>query len=156
MIEAIEIQIDLTAVFWDRFPEADLLIDHVEISKHVIDRPKYQIKNTVSLAMDQPHFLQLSRRGKSDDQCRVVDGQQKDQYIIIDRVSIDGIDIQNLVWSQSWYEPEYPDAWSDQQRAAGIDLETKVLGETWLSHNGVWNFGFSSPFYKFLIDQFRT
>jgi hypothetical protein len=154
MHECIKVKIVLTAEFWDLFPMIDLIIDGITVSQHIIDQKKYTIEDTVDLAMDQPHLLQIRRKNKSDDQCMIVDGEKKDQYVIIDEVVIDGIDVQNLIWDRCWYEPEYPEIWADQQKKAGVVLESKVIGETWLSHNGIWNFEFSSPFYKFVIRQF--
>lgn len=155
MQERIKVRIVLTAEFWDSFPMVDLIMDGVTISQHVINQKTYTIEDTVDLAMDHPHLLQIRRKNKSDDQCIIVDGKQKDQYIIIDEVIIDGVNVQNLIWDRCWYEPEYPETWATQQKNAGVDLESKIIGETWLSHNGNWYFEFSSPFYKFVIGQFR-
>jgi len=152
--ERILIKIDIIAQFWHHPPMIDMLIDGVVVSQDVIDKKKYSIKNTVNLDINQIHLLQLRRYNKSDDQCVIVDGIKKDQYVIIDSVVIDGVNIQNLIWHRSWYEPQYPEVWAEQQKSAGVDLEPKVIGETWLSHNGTWNFEFSSPFYKFVISQF--
>ena len=116
----------------------------------------YTVEETVELELNMPHVLQIHRYNKSDDQCVTIEGHKKDQYVIIDNVIIDGIDVQNLIWSRGWYEPEYPVLWASEQAQAGIELETKVLGETWLAHNGIWNFVFSSPFYKFVISQFEN
>ena len=156
MNEKIKIQIKLTAEFWDKFPIVDLVLDNNRISHHVIDKKQYVIEDVVELEMDKPHLLQLRRSNKSDDQCIEINNQKQDQYVIIDEVSIDGINVENLIWNRSWFEPQYPVLWAEQQKENGIELETKVIGETWLSHNGVWNFEFFSPFYKFVISQFGT
>ena len=153
--ERIKISVDITAEFWDQPPMVDVFIDGICIGQHVIDSKKYHIEHEVLMRLDANHKLQLKRYNKSDDQCKVVDGEQKDQYIILDRICIDGIDIQNLVWSRGWYEPDYPMVWKQQQELAGTVLESKIIGETWLSHNGMWNFDFFSPFYKFVISQFK-
>jgi hypothetical protein len=155
MHEQIKIKIELIAEFWDRFPMIDMVINGDWISQHIIDQRCHTIENTVNLQMGQSHLLQLHRYNKSDDQCQIIDGRKKDQYVIINDVIIDGINVQNLIENQCWYEPEYPEVWARQQKNTGIDLESKVIGETWLSHNGIWNFEFSSPFYKFVIKQFK-
>lgn len=156
MVENIKIQIMLRSEFWDKPPMIDLLINDIKIAHHTIDQKKYSIEDNLSLELGQPHHLKLRRHNKSDDQCVNSDGCTKDQYVIIDTVIIDGMDVQNLIWDRSWYEPQYPKVWAQQQMAAGTNLETKVKGQTWLSHNGVWNFTFFSPFYKFVISQFRN
>ena len=155
MIERIEIQINLSGEFWDKFPMIDLILDTDVISRYTINQKKFCIKQIVDLELQKPHRLQLYRYNKFDNQCVIVENKKKDQYVIIDDIMIDGINIQNLIWSRCWYEPEYPEMWAKQQNEKGIELETKIIGETWLSHNGTWNFDFSSPFYKFVISQFR-
>lgn len=155
VIERIKIEIDITAEFWDKPPMVDIIVDNKVIHKHTIDQKKYVIAHEVDLELDKPHCLQIKRYNKTDDQCKIIDGEKKDQYIIIDQVSLDGINVENLIWSRSWYEPEYPAHWKQEQEQAGIMLEQKIIGETWLSHNGVWNFEFSSPFYRFVIKQFQ-
>lgn len=155
MFERVKIIIDITAEFWDQPPMIDLVINDTLIGKHVIDKKHYVIDHSVDLEISRSHKLKLKRYNKSDDQCTIVDGNKKDQYVILDRVSIDGIDIQNLIWSRSWYEPQYPEVWKQQQEQAGTMLEEKVIGETWLSHNGVWSFEFTSPFYLYVIKQFK-
>jgi len=155
VIERIKIKINFFAEFWDQYPMIDISIDSIKISTHIINERYHTVESTVDLEMDKSHLLQIHRYNKSDDQCRIIDGEKKDQYIIIKNLLIDGIDIKNLIWSRSWYEPHYPESWVKEQIQAGIDLESKVLGETWLSHNGIWNFRFSSPVYKFIISQFR-
>jgi len=82
-------------------------------------------------------------------------GSRFDQYVILNQVCIDGIDVQNLIWHRSWFEPIYSTVWKQQQIDAGVALEEKIIGETWLSHNGTWKFEFFSPFYKFIISQFE-
>ena len=155
MYEQIKIKIELSAEFWDCFPMVDMIVDKDTISQHTVNQKNYTIENTVNLQMDQTHLLQLYRYNKSDNQCVMIDDEKKDQYVIVNNVIVDGINVQNLIWDRCWYEPEYPEVWARQQKQAGIDLESKVVGETWLSHNGMWNFEFSSPFYKFVIKQFK-
>lgn len=155
MVERIKIKIDLIAEFWDKFPMIDIILDDRMISQHIIDKKLYTIENIVELDLDQDHILQIRRYNKSDDQCVTINDEKKDQYVILDRLSIDDIDVQNLIWNRSWYEPVYPEIWKKEQESEGLSLEDRVIGEIWWSHNGMWNFKFYSPFYKFVISQFR-
>lgn len=155
MLERISIVIGLTTEFWDKPPMIDLLVDGVIIATHIINNKTYKIKTTVDLGLGQEHVLQLHRYNKSEGQCVIGDQIKKDQYVIVNDVIIDGINVQNLIWDRCWYEPEYPAVWAQQQQDAGVVLQSKVVGETWLSHNGTWHFVFSSPFYKFVIKQFE-
>jgi hypothetical protein len=155
MNENIKIKIDITAEFWDKLPMVDVILDNKLIHQHVIDQKKYVILHNIELELGKSHHLKLKRYNKTDDQCKIIDGEKKDQYIILDRVALDGIDVENLIWSRSWYEPDYPSIWKKEQEQSGIVLEKKIIGETWLSHNGEWNFEFFSPFYRFVINQFE-
>jgi hypothetical protein len=159
MIETLSFEIALWSDFWDQPPTARIKVnDQVFFENTIIgDRGtnNYLIKFSADLDCGSKHCLQIERGGKNDTQCVVVDGGYKDQMLHIKQVKIDGIDIQNLVWHRSWFEPQYPEPWASQQQQKGVILESSVLGETWLGHNGTWFFEFHSPFYQFLISQFR-
>lgn len=156
MQETIKFQLGIKSEHWDRYPMIDISVDGEIRCKRILDQSYQIVEFDCMLDFDNQHTLSIKRYNKSDDQCVVMpDGSRKDQYIIIDKVIIDGIDIQNLIWHRSWFEPDYPNAWAQQQYESGIWLETKVIGETWLSHNGTWFFEFTSPFYKFVISQFE-
>lgn len=96
------------------------------------------------LMFDQSYQLRLVRQGKTD--------QDPEQMLIIDSIFIDGINVQNLIWSRSQYRPEYPTVWYQQQLAQGLTPESTVPGETWLGHNGEWCMPFSSPFWRHLME----
>lgn len=99
------------------------------------------------------HELIIHRSGKNNQQVRFdAHGNYQGQELIIDCIKIDGINIRNLIWTDSAYEPDYPEPWASQERAAGVELEKYVVGETNFGHNGVWRLKFTSPFYRFLMD----
>ena len=157
MKEKIKFDFYLTAEFWDRYPLIDICVnDTVVVSQLVVNQKKFNISFYNELSLDNEYLLTVRRYNKDDSQC-VIDsnGIKKDQYVILDQLLIDGIDIQNLIWHRSWYCPKYSDSYQQSQKNNAIQLESVVPGELWWSHNGVWNFKFSSPFYKFVIDQFN-
>lgn len=146
----------LQAEFWDQPPYVDISIDQVPLWTGPVNLKNQTIKFAHTLECNQLHTITIRRYNKTDDQCVILNnGQRQDQYLIINQVIIDEIDIQNLIWHRSWYEPEYPELWAREQQAQGIKLEPKVIGETWLGHNGSWHFQFTSPFYQYVINQFR-
>lgn len=156
MTETIRFQMYIKSEHWDRYPMIDISVDGVITCQKTLDQSYQIIEFDCVLNLDRQHTLSIKRYNKSDDQCMIMpDATRKDQYIIIDKVIIDGIDIQNLVWHRSWFEPDYPEPWAQQQKKSGIELASKIIGETWLSHNGTWFFEFTSPFYKFVISQFE-
>jgi hypothetical protein len=100
-----------------------------------------------------PHCLEMHRTGKTNHQMRTIEnGKNEGQDVIIKYIKIDGVNIRDMIWTNSYYEPEYPEPWASQQKSQGIELEKYVPGETWLGHNGVWRLNFISPFYRFLMD----
>lgn len=154
--EKIKFEIDFTSQYWDQPPMVDLSIDDdLMASVSLVDQQQLV---TFYADLDAgKHRLRIKRYNKTADQCKFLeDGSLADQYAIINRIIIDGIDIQNLIQHRGWYEPIYPTEWADQQIQRGVVLEKQVIGESWLSHNGTWYFDFSSPFYKFVISQFES
>lgn len=81
---------------------------------------------------------------------------QPNQLLTIDAIEIDGVNIRDIVWNYSYNLPEYPEPWASEQKALGITLEEKVMGETCLGHNGTWILNFTSPFYMFVFDWMKA
>ena len=67
-----------------------------------------------------------------------------DVLCVIKNVELDEIALDNLVYSQSTYIPEYP----DQTEGPKI-----LNNETHLGHNGTWNLTFSNPLYLWFIEN---
>lgn len=154
MKETIKFQMEFESHFWDRSPELRIFVDDKEMFHGFADQKHFSVNFICKLDFGL-HTLKIQRTNKTDDQCVTLDnGTTKDQYIILEKLTIDDINVQNLIWHRSWYEPDYPSNWKKQQIKLGNVLEEKIPGEVWLSHNGIWYFKFTSPFYKFVIDQF--
>jgi len=140
MIETIEFQINFTATYHNQLPGVVITVDDDIKFIGIINDTKFSLKFTHTLDFSSSHNLQIQRRFA-----------EPDQMLVIESIIIDGVDIKNIIWEHSYFEPEYPELWAAQQRAQGCVLEAKVIGETWLGHNGVWTLNFSSPFYKFIM-----
>jgi len=147
MKEKIKFEITLLSEFWDKKPTAQIYVDDTLKFSDYIDS-KQQISFDHELDFG-PHVLKIIRGNKTNDQSISF---EKDQKLNLLSVSIDGINIRNIVWHYSWYEPKYPQPWAMMQQKQGITLESKVLGETTFGHNGVWYLNFISPFYQHLIN----
>jgi hypothetical protein len=151
--EDIFFDIILESTYWDRPPELEVILDGHNVGKYIINKPEFCIRFKQVMSFDRPHLLELKRSGKTNDQTQVLaDGTLKTQMLYIKTILIDNIDLRNLVWSRSVFEPNYPEPWASEQQAQGIELEKHVLGEVYLGHNGTWKFEFTSPIYKFLVD----
>lgn len=151
--ENIFFDIILESTYWDRPPELEVILDGSTIGKYVVDKEEFCIRFKQVMLFDQPHLLELKRSGKTNDQTQISnDGILKTQMLHIKSILIDNIDLRNLLWSRSVFEPEYPEPWASEQQAQGVKLEKQVLGEMYLGHNGTWRFEFTSPIYKFLVN----
>jgi hypothetical protein len=155
MQEQINFKFNLTSEYWDLPPKLDISINDQLYWSGAVTEKNQTIEFWANLELHQSHLIAINRYNKFDNQCQISeDGSRQDQYVIINQVIIDNIDIQNLIWHNSWFEPSYPEPWADQQLKQGIVLEEKIPGETWFGHNGLWYFQFTSPFYQFVINQF--
>jgi hypothetical protein len=152
--EIIDFKIKFTPQFWNRPPVACILIDD-EVKFHdAITHQNSIVEFFHTMSFDQKHCLTILRSGKTDDQVRKnPDGSYDDQALIIDQIKIDGIDIRNIIYTDSYNEPSYPSVWAKEQQDAGVILKQYIPGETYLGHNGTWKLHFTSPFYQFIMDK---
>lgn len=102
------------------------------------------VKFNHTLYFNQPQQLRINRynKGKS----RPVNDVH--QSLILEKIIIDGVDIQNIIYSRSYNEPIYPEQWAKQNP----DLEKIIPAETHFGFNGNWRLNFTSPFYMFVMD----
>jgi hypothetical protein len=145
--ENILFEIELRSTFWDQPPRANISINDVCKFDGNIDQNMNAIKFYHELEFDSPQKLIINRYNKTPEQSK----NGKDQIMYIGKIIIDGIDINNFIMSRATFSPVYPEPWASQQAALGIELESTLLGETCLGHNGQWRFDFTAPFWQFLI-----
>lgn len=145
--ENILFEIKLTSNFWDRPPRANVMINDECKFNGDVDQSLDTIRFNHVLDFHVSHKLIINRYNKTPDQC--LDG--KDQLMYIDKIYIDGIDIQNFILCRATFCPQYPEPWATEQKAQGIQLEQSLLGENCFGHNGQWCFEFTAPFWQFLI-----
>jgi len=153
--ETIGFELHLSADYWQLPPLVEIAVDGVVHHQAPItdrrERPGV-ICFEHRLRFGDPHELVINRLGKSDDQFMITSqGTVLDQLLLIDRVVIDGVNIRDIVWTRSWFEPCYPEPWASEQRHQGLELPARIPGETVFGHNGRWVLPFTSPFYQFLI-----
>ena len=142
--ELIIFQINVEVKFRSIPPRLAVYINDECKFEQILQEPRTAIEFEHLLMFDQSYQLRLVRQGKTD--------LDPEQMLIIDSIVIDGINVQNLIWSHSQYQPDYPTAWYQQQVAQGQTPESTVPGETWLGHNGEWTMPFASPFWRHLME----
>lgn len=148
--EEIKFEIAFKTVWWRDPPKAAVYIDDCEkFNSTVPDNLIVRFAHTLNFT---DHELSIVRTGKDNSQVRLTEQGYQGQDLIIDWIKIDGVNIRDLIWTNSVYQPEYPEPWASQERLSGVQLEQYVQGETHLGHNGTWRLKFSSPFYRFFMD----
>jgi hypothetical protein len=150
--EIIEFELHLISEYWNKPPLARIAVDDTEYFNDLVPKGTYIVKFIHTCDFNKPHRLTLTRTGKDDSQCKTLpNGKKLDQNLTLAKLKVDGIDIQNIVWSQSINIANYPEPWATEQRAAGNILEDKAIGVTTFGHNGTWYLDFTSPFYVFIM-----
>ena len=150
--ETITFELHLVSEFWKTPPLATISIDDTEYFNGPVAAGSTVVKFTHTCAFDRPHRLTLDRQGKTDDEIRIEpDGTRAEQYLTIEKIKIDGVDIRNIIWTYSVNVPEYPEPWASEYVTAGNILEKEVIGTTKFGHNGIWYLDFTSPFYIYIM-----
>lgn len=152
MTETIKFEIHLLSEFWNSAPTAQIFIDDNEKFNDIVPNGTKIITFFHTCDFATPHRLKLVRTGKTNQETKKnLDGSFLTQMLTVTKVKIDGIDVRDIVWSNSVTIPEYPEPWASLQKKLGHMLEEQILGGTELGHNCVWYLDFTSPFYKFII-----
>jgi len=155
MMETIQFEFWFESDYWKDPPGAIIKINGVEQKNVLFSTTGINyISFYASLELNTSHLLEIARYGKDNFQTLILDtGERKDQMLSIRKIKIDGIDIQRLIYINSWNEPDYPEPWATEQKNNGVELETKVYAEVDFGFNGTWKLEFSSPFYKHIIES---
>ena len=150
--ETITFELHLLSEFWNTPPLATITLDGCEYFNGPVPAGSTVVKFTHTCEFDQPHRLTLDRQGKTDSEVQVnSDGTRSEQYLTIEKIKIDGVDIRNIIWTYSVNVPEYPLVWAAEQNDAGILLEKEIIGATKFGHDGTWHLDFTSPFYIYIM-----
>ena len=139
-----EIHLDIEC---SRFrPRIKIYVDEQFVFSRSMDSGGHVIKFEYTCDFGD-HELKILRSGKTN-KC-------PEQSVELKRVIIDGIDIRNIIWINSYNKNIWPEPWASQQREAGVVLEDPVIGETVFGHNCTWTLPFTSPFYKYVMEWLR-
>jgi hypothetical protein len=154
--EKLKFKLEVWAEYWDKKPIANILINtHSHYNQEITGTEKEPtiIEFEHELKEGEKYSLIIERSGKDVRQtvienCKIT----KDQLLHIKSIEIDEIDIGALVY-EGIYTPEYPEPWASQQQQAGNTLPQSFKNVTNIGHNGRWEFGFTSPFYMWLLEN---
>ena len=142
MSESVEIKINLSANTWeDRYPGARMYINKELIFDGLISQPE-EISWNGELLEDN-HSIVIEMYNKQDGDTVLDDNGNilKDVILNIDNISIDDIELEQLLHTNSVYYPQ-------SEYAPGIVKECVNLG--W---NGRWELKFSVPTYLWFLEN---
>ena len=144
MTEEVSLNIELSSTYWDdRYPGARVYINDTLIFENLITGPtaiswsgSVNENNTITVEM----YNKQDGDTVTDDAGKIIN----DVLLNINNISIDEIDLDNLLWTNSTYYPNH----NDNQPTPESVKECVNLG--W---NGRWKLEFTAPVYLWLLEN---
>lgn len=141
--ESLKVDLVIDAVWKSHPPGIKIKIDNTQIEKEI---DLVHGVNHVSFDVEldhQSHHLTIERYGATS--------LDPTQLVIIQKLSIDDIDCNNLILTNSWFTPIYPEPWATEQKNQGQSLLDTIPFETVMGYNGTWRLDFECPIYPYLL-----
>ena len=143
--ELIKFEFVFSSTYWNTPPHIDILIGNkLHYSGH-LHKNNSTIEFITRLDFAD-HSLKVIRTGKTLKESKQVDGEWETQSCSLERLTVDGINLRNILWSKSKFVPVY-----DETQAG----DPVIDGECIFGFNGTFNLNFSSPFYQYVVDCVR-
>lgn len=141
MTEEIEIQIKLSADYWEqRYPSAKVYIDDILLFDEKVDNP-VDINWKGSISEGNHKFIIELYNKKQGDTVMVDNKIVHDVLLNIDSILLDEIELNQLMWLKSVYYP------------VDTHAPEKVNHCVNLGWNGRWELEFESPTYMWLLEN---
>ena len=145
--ETIDFELTFSSEYWNNPPSVEIIIDGESQAKEILAKGDTVITFRKTLEFDMPHTMHIVRSGKTVQESRqLASGEWDTQSCSIKQIKIDGIDIRNMIWHNSYFEPDY----DEYQTGDKI-----VRGECIFGFNGTWTLDFTSPFYQCVVNFVR-
>lgn len=147
--EQIKFEIYLTSEYYKNPPHAEIYInDSLKFSDDIRDRQKI-ITFWEKLNFDSQYSLKIIR-SNADEKNYSINGKIANQCLYIDKIIIDNINCEWLLYSNSYAITDYPESYKKYQQERGLEIFDKSYNTT-LIFNTEWYFNFTSPFYIFIM-----
>mgnify|MGYP003646690085 FL=1 len=143
--ELIEFNFVFWAEYWRNPAYVEINIDGVVYANQFLGEEFNSISFKAKLDFN-PHVLKIIRSGKNVQESRQVNGEWETQTAILHSLTVDGINLRNILWSRSRFTPVYD---------VGQSGDKIISGECNFGYNGTWELEFSSPVYQFVVDCVR-
>ena len=164
--ELLKFEITLSGTYWDRIPEFDILIDdNIVYSGHITTPssgrglPASDPNDILSASHAQiitiepklapgDHVLGIRLKNKTSDQTRGFEQGiwSRDMLLTVEKIKIDDIDLENLIFTESEYHFDQPQLHQGQIRSS--TRQCVCLG-----YNGTFTLPITSPFYMWLMEK---
>lgn len=149
----IKFSIALDSVYWDKPPVAEFRINGNTVWGPQDITEKTVAEFSVDFEDEKEYQFEMIRSGKTDKQVKFENNEiVKDQLLSVSNVTIDGVDLGNLIYEIDYY-PDYPEIWYNQQKEAGNEPISPLRNMTSFGWNGTWKIKFTSPFYLWLLEN---
>ena len=154
MSETATFSIKLSSIWWQLPPMVNIYLNDELIESNVAITEKEengQVK-VVSFSRELEegeHTLSIEYFNKLDSDTKVDENGKitKDQVLLVKDISIDDIDLGNVIAKTSVYFPR-------SDRVEALDwLEAEIPGMCSTGHNGFWKMKFSIPTYLWLLEN---
>ena len=124
-METLRFNIKLDTDYQSTAPAVTVMFNgKTQFDHQITDQTEVQFRGEIQ----ERNSLVIDRQNKPDN-------EKQDLFII--SISVDSIDLRNLIWSRSIF--------------THLDGR-QVVGETWLGLNGTWQLQFNGPFWKHMMD----
>ena len=144
--ESLKFEIGLTGTYWDKKPQFSVWLDDHVVMQSEIASEAEQIVNFEHKISEGPHTLKIRLENKTNRDTVIENGEVvKDMLLNIDDITIDDINLGNLLWSAE-YVLDIPQVYKGQT----IDHLDGCVNLGW---NGTYILKFSSPFYIWLLEK---
>lgn len=164
--ELLKFEITLSGTYWDKVPEFDILIDDSIVYSGKITTPSSgrglpssdpdevlsdlhaQVITIEQNLQPGDHELGIRLKNKTPDQTSgFVNGiWSKDMLLTVERIKIDDIDLQNLIFTESEYHFDQPQLHQGQ-------LRTSTRQCVCMGYNGKFSIRVTCPFYIWLMEK---
>jgi hypothetical protein len=144
MNEQVEIAVRLTPTYWeDRFPSARVYInDQLIFDETIVEEKSVNWKGTVQER--NKISVELHSKHISDTVTDLSGNIVNDVLLNIVGISIDDIDLGQLLWNKSVYYPDPSNMYAPNRLKECVNL----------GWNGRWELEFDSPIYLWLLENF--
>lgn len=142
MSEEVEIKFNLSATYWEnRFPGARVYVNENLVFENLITEPT-EIHWTGNLPEgDHKIVVEMYNKNAGDTVTDDNENILNDVLLHINNISIDDIDLDQLIWTSSEYYP------------VGAGAPEKMLDCVDLGWNGFWQLSLSTPIYLWFLEN---